>query len=193
MADRELLQTLDYILNRCGEKEIDAVAEAVVRRRRQIALFGGSMNVPDSKKMAGELSGRINIGATLDGLRETVRSMAVRIIRQEAPELTDEQIAGLAAAWTPGTGGGGSVRTDTGVSMPPAVLSSMIDQFVAFSQGTMGSAEEKGLRAELGAWPRRYWESFPPVVRLLIADYIKGEIGEKEFRSKVETALAMEQ
>jgi hypothetical protein len=170
---------------------MDAVAEAVVRRRRQLALFGGSSNIPDPRRMARDLSGQINFGASIEGLRQTVRDMAVRIIRREAPELTDEQINELTAAWIPGEDSG-DVKTDTGLSLPPAVLSSMIDQFIAFSQGKMGKIEEKGLRAELGEWPRRYWESFPPVVRLLVSDYVKGEMGEKEFRSKIETALAME-
>jgi hypothetical protein len=187
--DQELVRTLDYILNRCDDAAMDAVAEAVVRRRRQLALFGGSSQVPDPQRMARDLSGQINFGASIEGMRETVRDMAVRIIRQEAPELTDEQIAELTAAWIPGSG---EVKTDTGVSLPPAVLSSMIDQFIAFSQGTMSRTEEKGLRKELGEWPRRYWEGFPPVVRLLVSDYIKGEMGEKEFRSKIETALSME-
>jgi hypothetical protein len=187
--DRELLRTLDYILNRCDDAALDAVAEAVVRRRRQLALFGGSSNVPDAKKMAHDLSGQINFGASVEGMRKTVRDMAVRIIRREAPELTDEQIGELTAAWIPGADSG-DVKTDTGISLPPAALSSMIDQFVAFSQGKMGRTEEKGLRAELGEWPRRYWESFPPVVRLLVSDYVKGEMDEKEFRSKIEAVLA---
>ncbi|MDR1418821.1 MAG: hypothetical protein LBI86_00405 [Treponema sp.] len=190
--DRELVKTLDYILNRCDEGAIDAVAEAVVRRRRQLALFGASLAVPDPKRMAREISGQINIGASIEGLRETVRSMAVRILRQEAPELADEQIDELVAGWIPGVRAGDGVTTDTGLSLPPAALSSMIDQFVSFSRGTMNKTEEKELRGELGAWPKRYWESFPPVVRLLITDYIRNEINEKEFRSKIDAAIAME-
>jgi hypothetical protein len=38
VADAELIQTLDFILNRCSEGAIDAVAEAVVWRRRELAL-----------------------------------------------------------------------------------------------------------------------------------------------------------
>jgi hypothetical protein len=45
----------------------------------------------------------------------------------------------------------------------------------------------------MGSWPERYWKAFPPVVRLIITDYLKGETGEKEFRSKLETAVSMEE
>jgi hypothetical protein len=185
MSNHELMRTLDYILNRCDDAAIDAVAEAVVRRRRELAMFGGSANLPDPERMARELSGQINIGANMDGLRETIRNMAVRIIKQEAPELTEDQIGELTAAWVPD----GSGSTDS--ALPPAALSSMIDQFISFSQGTMSKAEDKGLRAEMGAWPKKYWNSFPGVVRFIITDYLKGEMGEKEFRSKIATALSL--
>jgi hypothetical protein len=71
------------------------------------------------------------------------------------------------------------------------MLQSMIDQFVSFSRGTMNRAEEKGLRDEMGAWPDRYWKAFPQVIRLVIRDYLKGEMGEKEFKSRIGAALAM--
>jgi hypothetical protein len=187
MANPELVKVLDYILNRCDEAAIEAVAAAVIRRRRDLAVFGGAQNLPDPQRMAKELSGQINIGATIDGLRESIRSMAVRIIKQEAPELTDAQIDELTQAWIPGpesAGGGGSAN-----KLPQGLLFSMIDQFVAFSQGRMSKTEDKNLREEMGSWPERYWQAFPPVVRLIITDYLKGETGEKEYRSKLETAL----
>jgi hypothetical protein len=174
---------MDYILNRCDEKAIDAVAAAVVRRRRELAMFGGSANLPDPKKMARELSGQINIGANIDGLRETVRDMAVKIIRQEAPELTEEQIADLTAAWVPDR----KARSDG--SPPPDMLLEMVDQFVSFSTGTMSQGEENKLREEMGDWPERYWKAFPEVVNLIIKDYLDGEITEKEYRSKIATVL----
>jgi hypothetical protein len=185
MANPELVKTLDYILNRCDEAAIEAVAAAVVRRRRDLTMFGGAQNLPDPRRMARELSGQINIGASIEGLRESIRAMAVRIIKQEAPELTEDQIDELTRAWIPAP-----PAPDTENRLPRDMLLSMIDQFTAFSQGRMGKAEDAGLREELGAWPERYWKAFPPVVRLIITDYLKGETGEKEFRSKLETALS---
>ncbi|MDR0623685.1 MAG: hypothetical protein LBG10_04580 [Treponema sp.] len=191
MANPELVKVLDYILNRCDEAAIEAVAAAVVRRRRDLAMFGGMQNLPDPRRMARNVSSQVNTGASIDGLRESVRSMAVRIIKQEAPELTDDQIDELTRAWIPGpqkNGDGGSTE-----KLPRDLLFSMADQFVAFSQGRMSKAEDKSLRDEMGSWPERYWKAFPPVVRLIVTDYLKGETGEKEFRSKLETAVSMEE
>ncbi|MDR2210195.1 MAG: hypothetical protein LBO65_01815 [Spirochaetaceae bacterium] len=181
MANPELVKAMDYILNRCDEKSIDAVAAAVVRRRRELAMFGGAANLPDPKKMAREVSGQINMGASIEGLRETVRNMAVRIIRREAPELSDAQVAELTAAWVPGSG------KDRG--LPPELLLEMADQFVAFSTGRMSAVEDKKLREEIGDWPQRYWKAMPGVVQLLIKDYLDGEINGKTYRAKLTAVL----
>jgi hypothetical protein len=114
--------------------------------------------------------------------------MAVRIIKQNAPELTEDQISELTSAWIPGAGGEAGKE---GSNLPPAVLLSMIEQFVSYSQGTMAKPEEKGLRAELGAWPERYWKAFPEVIRLILSDYLKNIINEKEFQSQIRTALSL--
>jgi hypothetical protein len=185
MADPELVRTLDYILNRCDEAAIDAVAAAVVRRRRDLSLFG-SQRMPDPQKMARELSGQMTVGASMEGLKEAVRSMAVRIIRQEAPELTDAQIDELSAAWIPG-GPGGTPETD----IPQDLLASMVDQFVSFSLGRMSPGEDKSLRNEMGSWPERYWKAFPQVIQLIISDFLKGGMTQGEFNSKIGAALAM--
>ncbi|MDR0730092.1 MAG: hypothetical protein LBF63_00360 [Treponema sp.] len=208
MSNPELLATLDYILNRCDEGSIEAVAAAVLRRRRDLTVFGGAVNLPDPHKMAREFSSRLDIGGAIDGLRASVRDMALRIIKQEAPELSDEQVEDLVKTWVPERTGpardgpqgkAGALQGEAGLqgkalqgkALPEDLLRSMIDQFVAFSRGAMDEGEDQGLRAELGPWPERYWKAFPPLIRLLITDYLKGETGEKDFRGKIETALAM--
>jgi hypothetical protein len=184
MADPELVQTLDYILNRCGEGAIDAVAAAVVRRRRDLALFGGKGKLPDPKKMARDLAAQINASASIDGITETVRSMAVKIIRQEAPELGDQEIAELTRAWIPG-------GVPPSEKPPPDLLAAMAEQFISFSLGRMGEAEDRELRAALGAWPDRYWGRFPPVIRLMITGFLEGEMTEEEYNSRLKTVLAL--
>jgi hypothetical protein len=133
--------------------------------------------------MAESMTRQINTGASIDGLRQTIMDMAVRIIRQEAPELSDEQIAQLTRAWIPSAQEG---------DLPRDLLLSMIEQFVAFSQGNMGKAEDGELRKELGSWPERYWKAFPQVVRLIITDYLNGGLSENDFNRKIGTALALE-
>jgi hypothetical protein len=186
MADPELVKTLDYIMNRCDEAAIEAVAAAVVRRRRDLALFGGMGNLPDPKKWAGDISSQMNIGASIDGVKDIVRNMAVEIIKQQAPELTEGQIAELTEAWIPD----GRKKGGSGTNID--LLETMAAQFVAFSQGAMSRQEDQSLREQMGAWPDRYWKAFPQVVKLIIHDYLKGEFDEKEYQDKLRTALSMQ-
>ncbi|MDR2403743.1 MAG: hypothetical protein LBD78_06900 [Spirochaetaceae bacterium] len=187
MAEPELVRVMDYILNRCNERDIEAVAAAVVKRRRNLVMFGGVKNMPDPQRLARDLSAQLNIEAGMEGVRKSIQEMAVRIIKQEAPELTDAQVAELTRAWVPPARDGAA----GGNSPPRNLLESMIEQFVAFSTGRMSPEEDKSLRDEMGAWPDRYWKAFPPVVRLIITDFLKGGIAEGEFRTKLTTALSL--
>ena len=189
MGDAELVRVLDYILNRCDEASIDVLAEAVVRRRRDLALFGNTLKMPDPQRFTKELSEKINEGINegVKGLKESVRDMAIRIIRQEAPELTPEQIAELTRTWIPDDPKPGQSANS---NMPPDLLRSMIDQFVSFSRGKMSSDEDRRLRDEMNAWPERYWKAFPPVIKSIITEFIKDKISESEFNSKIGIALS---
>jgi len=188
MADPELVQTLDYILNRSDETSIEVLAEAVVRRRRELAMFGSVVNVPDSRRIAKEMTEQLNagIGGTIGTLKKSVREMAVRIIREQAPELSEQQIEELSRAWIP--------DVDGQTQKPPQnMMISMIEQFVSFSRGTMNKHIEKGLRDELGSWPERYWNIFPPAIRIVITDFLKDRITEEEYNSKIKMALEIVQ
>jgi hypothetical protein len=204
MADPELVRVMDYILNRCDEGAIEAVAAAVVRRRRDLALFGGAAKLPDPRKLALNLSSQINAASSMEGLKDSVRKMALRIIRQEAPELSDAQAEDLTRAWVPaagktgrgseGTGSGpvkGAAGGHTGGKLPRDLLESMISQFITYSLGRMSRVEDQNLRAEMGAWPERYWKAFPQVIRSIISDFLKGEMTEGDFNAKIRTACAL--
>jgi hypothetical protein len=192
MAHVELPQALDYILNRCDERDIEVIAAAVVRRRRELAMFGGMSHIPDPGQMAKELSSQLNIEGSIESLTKSVRDYAVRIIRQEAPELTDDQIEELTRSWIPGPSGGNERSGSRGREvLPRDLLASMIDQFVSFSLGRMEEEEDEALRKEMGPWPDKYWKSFPQVIRLLITDFLKGEMDEGDFNTRVGLALSM--
>jgi hypothetical protein len=184
MADPGLLQALDYILNQSDPGSIEVIAEAVTRKRRSLTMFSAIGNVPNPEKMAEKLTEEINagLGAGIESMRNTVREMIVRIIREHAPELSPEQIDELSEAWLPADGG----KTE---ALPVDVLLSMIEQFVAFSHGTMKKTTNEELRREMGAWPERYWKAFPPVVRNLITEYLRDKITEKEFRTRIGIAV----
>jgi hypothetical protein len=185
MADAELVKTLDYILNRCDEAAIEVLAGAVVRRRRELTMFGGKAKLPNPGKMAKELAGQINI----EGLRSTIKDMAVRIIKEHAPELNEAQIAELSAAWIPEASG--AAQESSLHQLPPDLLSVMIRQFIDFSRGAMSGEEDKKLRAEMNDWPQRYWKAFPEIIRILVKELLDGEIGDDEFNTKLLTALSL--
>ncbi|MDR1574498.1 MAG: hypothetical protein LBS37_00700, partial [Treponema sp.] len=127
----------------------------------------------------------------IEGLKKSVRDYAVRIIRQEAPELTDEQIEELTRSWIPGPSAGpGHPGSGSRETLPRDLLASMIDQFVSFSLGRMEEEEDHALRKEMGPWPDKYWKSFPQVVRLLITDFLKGEMDEGDFNTRIGLALS---
>ena len=191
MANQELVQALDYILNRCNERDIEAVAAAVIRRRRDIAMFGSMPVAPDPRSLAKELSSQLNIEGSIEGLKNSVRDYAIRIIRQQAPELSDAQINELTRTWIPERESQGGRRNKEGDSLPGNLLASMIDQFVSFSLGRMEEEEDRALRREMGPWPDKYWKSFPQVVRLLITDFLKGEMDETDFNTRIGLALSM--
>ena len=203
MSSQELVRTLDYILNRCDERDIEAVAAAVVRRRRDIAMFGSMPIAPDPRRLAEELTSQLNIEGNIESLKNSVRDYAIRIIKQEAPELTERQIEELTRAWIPESGvsqsrasrtkasgisSGGSSQDQ---SLPRNLLVSMIDQFVSFSLGRMEEEEDHALRREMGPWPDKYWKAFPQVIRLLITDCLKGEMDETDFNTRMGLALQM--
>ena len=187
MADPELVQTLDYILNRCDAASIEVLAEAVVRRRRNLSVFNVVGGIPDPEELAKEISEKINAGTGggIEAMRNSVREMAIRIIREHAPELSDSQIDELCQAWV---GGGESEKEG---ALPNDALLSMIEQFVSFSRGEMRKSVDEGLRKEMGAWPERYWNAFPSVIRQIITDFLKDRISEKDFKSKVKIALGL--
>jgi len=191
MADPRLLQALDFILNHSDESSIEAIAEAVVRRRRSLSLFQASGDIINPDQMIKQVSESLN-GSTkkiMDGMRASIHETVVRIIHEHAPELNDKQINELCRAWMPGNY---STKAAQNGDLPPDVLLSMIDQFVQFSNGTMPEAVDQGLRGEIGAWPERYWNVFPPVVRQIISDYLKDKMTDKEYKSKILLALGLQ-
>jgi hypothetical protein len=190
MPDPGLLQALDYILNHSNEAAIDALAEAVVRRRRDLSVFNVMGGMPDPQRMAKEITEKINtgVGGGIETMRRSVQEMIIKILREHAPELNDKQINELCRAWLPDAPGTGK---NSGSELPSDLLLSMIEQFVSFSRGEMKKSVDKSLREEMGAWPERYWKAFPPVVRQIVTDYLKDKISGKEYKSRICIALGL--
>jgi len=190
MADHELLQALDYILNHSNKATIEILAEAVVKRRRDLSVFSTIGGLPDPQRAAKEITEKINssIGGSMEGMKNSVREMIVRILKEHAPELNAKQINELCEAWLPDTLG---ASKKSSALMPPDMLLSMIEQFVSFSHGDMNEQVEKNLRDQMGAWPARYWDAFPPVVQQIVSDYLKDKISDRDFKQKIVIALGL--
>jgi len=189
MADSGLLQALDYILNHSNEATVEILAEAVVKRRRDLSVFSTIGDMPDPQRMTKEITEKINsgIGAGMEGMRKSVREMIIRILKEHAPELNLKQINELCEAWLPKTMGASKKSSP----LPNDVLLSMIEQFVSFSRGEMNEQTDKNLRDQMGAWPSRYWDAFPPVVQQIVTDYLKDKISNKDFKQKIVIALRL--
>lgn len=199
---------LDFVLNRSGAGELDAIAAAVERRRKDLARFpaGGTMN---PARFAREMSEAVqkSIDGSMEGMRRSIRTFALDTLRREAPELTEEQIADLAESWIPGDkkasrgagpaagglGGGdrpsGSSLGARGSALPAEVLGEMAVQFVAYSSGKMPPAEEASLRENIGDWPRAYWNEFSEPLRDLIRDFLEGRADEAAFIDRLGALL----
>ena len=188
MTDPQLVQALDYILNRSDNASLDVLAEAVVRRRRNISIFNALGDRPDPQKMAKEITEKINagIGVGIDGMRKSIQEMIIKILREHAPELDETRIDQLCQAWLPD-----GIKKGSAGSMPPDAILSMIEQFISFSRGEMKDSVDKNLREEMGAWPQRYWNAFPPVIRRIITDFLKEKISEHDFKSRIVIALGL--
>lgn len=208
----ELMAVLDYILNRCTIREIDALEAAVERRRKDLSASTGIISLDParaSKQMSASVQNSIN--TSMDGIRNTFRDFAVNMIRKEAPELSEEQMEELINAWIPqfmavnqnGTVSSSSQKNVppppteyTGLSknglingVPPEALYEMICQFVTYSTGGMSMRDEAGLREAVGDWTHLFWKKFPKEIQELIKLFLAGALTGAEFDDQLSVLL----
>ncbi len=114
-AKHELMAALDYILNRCTLREMDAIETAVDRRRRELEASTGIISL-DPKRAAGKMTSVINesVNRSMEGMRRSLREFALNIISKEAPELTEEQADELIDSWFPPQMTGGVALSQSG-------------------------------------------------------------------------------
>lgn len=213
------MQVLDYVLNDAGLREIDALEAAVERRRKDLTASSGIISL-DPARAAREMSGAVqkSIDGSMESIRATFRNFAVDLIRKEAPELSEAQMAELVDSWIPdratrpgardGTKDGARGGTSDGFregagntrysglarkglvnGIPSEAMGEMVVQFVAYSSGRMPLAEEAALRDALGDWAAIYWKRFPAELQALIRDFLEGGYPEDAFLRDLETLL----
>jgi hypothetical protein len=184
-ANAELVQAVDYILNRCNERDIEAVAQAVVRRRKDLQMFGGVSQVPDSQRLAEQITAQFNVEGSMEVVRSMIQDAVVNIIRQEAPGLSDAQVQMITNTMI-----SGATESAAGKAVPRDMLEEMVNQFAAYSVGAMPPEDDARLRAGIANWPERYWEAFPASIKSLIKDLINGTVEPDEFQRKLRMLIA---
>lgn len=199
-TEKELLSVVDYILNRAGAREIELVSAATERRKQDLSNGGGmlhGLSGINPEGIAKKMSESINrsIKSSLDGVRHTFRDFATDMLKNEAPELSPEQMDTLIDSWIPKTGTydgtASSIAKDGKINgIPSDVLYGMILQFVSFSIGEMPKTEDADLRANIGDWPEKYWSRFPQQIRQEIKTFLNGESTSGEFRKNITAIIS---
>jgi hypothetical protein len=201
----QLTDVLDFILNRCSLKELEAVAAAVERKKEQFQ--GGDR--PDPEQFARQMSKALtgSIDESIAGIQNSFRDYARDLVRRESPDLPPEQAEALVRGLVPDamrneyrlrnrqSGGaserGGVERASIQLNgMPPDVVREMALQFAAFSVGRMPPEEDASLRQVLGEWPGVYWNAFPKEIRGIIKSYLENDLGEDAFLASIAVFLS---
>jgi hypothetical protein len=178
--EKNLYEVLDFILNRATEKDLMAVQAAMDRRAGGKLTTGKSLSDMVTQSAA-QFQKQMKV--PMDQIRNTVRDMVVRIIRQNAPDIPEDQLNMLVNEWVPDEKKKARSRAQTRV--PGDVLITMITQFIAFSVGKMPKKEDMTLRKEMPDWPAKYWNAFPESIQILISNLLKGQINEESFWKEV--------
>lgn len=218
MRKAELPEVLDYILNRASEAEFEVIRKACERRQDDLGRFArvGGMN-PNG--LAARMADTMNdsLAKTMDGMRRSVRSYVAQIIRREAPEISDEELAALvdmsipadragngaasgreSAAGSPGGEGlvdrdarGGRAGAAGAGELPPEALAVMAEEYLRCSLGAMTGPERQALWDEMGDWQAAYWRAFPPALKALIQGRLDGKMDDERFWAAALGALGL--
>jgi len=192
MSRKELEFILDYILNKADASEFEVISKACQRRGRDIKAFeslGGEGPGAMARRMAGELER--GVGATMDNVRGTVRGFVEDIVRKNAPEITDEQLAALLDEYAPPAGAKRKEARNSGPALPPEALLGMATSFVEYSRGAMPPSRQRELWESNTRWQDEYWAAFPAEIKALIKAYIEGRLDADSFGSALLSILGL--
>jgi len=194
--DKRLYDIVEYIMNIADPDDLEVIRAAFEKRmsdKRSAPVLG-----LNPAKLAALSTDSINV--QLEDSKKFVSKMAsdfaANIIRQNAPELNEEQVQELLADFMPESAGGGRRQPQTqtkgmGSSLPPGMIIQMVQQFVEYSEGAMSAGEQVQLEEEVPGWKDRYWHSFPGQVQKLISLYLNGDIDKQRFEAHVYEVLGL--
>jgi len=197
--DDKLYGIIEYILNIAEPPELEVI-QAALQKRISEQRKGGPVLGLNPAKLAAQSTGQID--KQLEMSKRMVKDMAVdfaaKIIRENAPELNEEQVQELVSGYMPEIAGGspsvrkaasGGRRDDA--SLPSGMIIQMVKQFVEYSEGSMSAAEQVQMEQEIPGWKEKYWKSFPGQVQKLISLYLNGDIDRQRFDAHICEVLGL--
>jgi hypothetical protein len=190
VARKELEAVLDYILNKADAKEFEVIAKACQKRGRDMKVFeslGGEGPEAMARRMAGEL--QRNVGATMENVRGTVRDLVAGIIRKNAPEISEADLAALLDEYAPPEGS--APRAEKPSPIPPEALLGMVRSFVEYSRGSMPPSRQRELWESSPRWQEEYWAAFPAEVKALVKAFLEGRIDDETFGKGLLSVLGL--
>ena len=156
MTNREeMFKVLDYILNRSNPEELEVIRKAIERRMKDLRRGIAGVNIREEiQKTASSIQNQFG---NFSELNEMIRKFVRDIIKQQEPDMTEDQLSSLLEEIAPDRsrqrerGEVSSRRT----GLPQEVIDSMVIQFVDYSLGRMSPADKAELATD---WNRRYWK-----------------------------------
>lgn len=184
-AKSEFISVLDFILNRCDVRQIDAVEAAVKRRKKNLGAFQG-LSTLDPEKLAKDMNKSIqeSLEKSIEGMKASLREYAEGLIKKEAPEISPEDMEVLLDNWFPPKGG----KRGRKKKIPVEMMETMVLQFVERGWGDCSALKDEDFEAAPG-WERKYWNVFPPEIKALIKSRTEGELSDMEFQAALSLLL----
>ncbi|HTX73027.1 MAG TPA: hypothetical protein VMC79_09405 [Rectinemataceae bacterium] len=194
MARDQLEMILDFILNKADDGEFEVIRKACERRvrdRTAFASLGGEGPGAMARRMANEL--QQSVGATMESVRATMKDFVTDIIRKNAPEISEEQLAAVLADYIPEQDAPAADRrkAERPQSLPSEALVGMVRSFVAYSEGQMPPSRQRELWESSPRWQEEYWAAFPAEVKTLVKGYLEGKLDGDTFGTALLTVLKL--
>jgi hypothetical protein len=119
-----------------------------------------------------------------------VRGFVEDIIRKNAPEVTEAELAELMAAYVPDPAAA-AAKPAPASRLPPEALLSMVRQFVEYSEGRMAPSRQREIWERMPRWQDEYWAAFPGELKALIKGYLEGRLDGDSFGKAVLSILGL--
>jgi len=187
--NQELVNTLDFIINRATSKDIEAVKMALTKRSAGNPRTVDDLNFGDmAKAVTSRLSD--NYSADSDEIHNMTKRLVAGMIREKEPGISERDLNALLEQWVPGGPKQKEIsRNGKESSLPPQAVFAMVDQFVRYSINKMPEKEIEELRHSMKEWHIEYWNIFSMETRVQIKDLLEGRMDYDVFWTKMKARL----